>query len=164
MNPKELPARPSLEQYKKQAKDLLKAIKSSDATAIRRWADQWLAPHDRPRITEQLRATPIAAVELACTPHPSPPESWVRPAVLVLPLKSLDGCDAQERLAETALGLLVGVDPRRALIDERGPAGETLRPAVGVAPLRPDKGAQLGLSKGFLPPAFGYFFFPPRAP
>src|SRR5438105_3332859 len=54
-----LPARPSLEQYKKQAKDLLKAIKSSDATAIRRWADQWLAPHDWPRITEQLRATPI---------------------------------------------------------------------------------------------------------
>jgi len=70
----------------------------------------------------------------------------------------------QEGLAEAALGLLVGVDPGRVFIDEGGPTGEALRPAVGVAPLRPDEGAQLGLAKGFLPPPFGYFFFPPRAP
>jgi hypothetical protein len=36
-----LPQRPSLEQYKKQAKDLLKACKSADATAIRAWAEEW---------------------------------------------------------------------------------------------------------------------------
>jgi ankyrin repeat protein len=36
MDPKPLPARPSLEQYKKQAKDLLKAYRSADAETIRR--------------------------------------------------------------------------------------------------------------------------------
>jgi|SRR4051812_293439 len=34
MNSKELPARPSLEQYKKQAKDLLKNFKSGDRDAL----------------------------------------------------------------------------------------------------------------------------------
>ena len=36
MDPKPLPARPSLEQYKKQAKDLLKAYRSTDVETIRR--------------------------------------------------------------------------------------------------------------------------------
>jgi len=36
MDPKPLPARPSLEQYKKQAKDLLKAYRSADVETIRR--------------------------------------------------------------------------------------------------------------------------------
>jgi hypothetical protein len=36
MDIKELPTRPSLEQYKKQAKDLVKAYKSSGLDAIRR--------------------------------------------------------------------------------------------------------------------------------
>jgi ankyrin repeat protein len=36
MDAKELPARPNLEQYKKQAKDLLKAYKSGDPAALRR--------------------------------------------------------------------------------------------------------------------------------
>jgi ankyrin repeat protein len=36
MEPKPLPARPSLEQYKKQAKDLLKAYRSADVETIRR--------------------------------------------------------------------------------------------------------------------------------
>ena len=36
MDPKPLPARPSLEQYKKQAKELLKAYRSADVEAIRR--------------------------------------------------------------------------------------------------------------------------------
>jgi ankyrin repeat protein len=36
MDPKPLPAHPSLEQYKKQAKELLKAYRSADAEAIRR--------------------------------------------------------------------------------------------------------------------------------
>ncbi|HEY1526625.1 MAG TPA: ankyrin repeat domain-containing protein [Candidatus Angelobacter sp.] len=36
MDPKPLPARPNLEQYKKQAKDLLKAYRSADVESIRR--------------------------------------------------------------------------------------------------------------------------------
>ena len=36
MDPKPLPAHPSLEQYKKQAKDLLKAYRSADVETIRR--------------------------------------------------------------------------------------------------------------------------------
>jgi len=36
MDPKALPARPSLEQYKKQAKELLKAYRSADVETIRR--------------------------------------------------------------------------------------------------------------------------------
>ena len=37
-----LPPRPSLEQYKKRAKDLLKASQSSDPAAIRAWAARWI--------------------------------------------------------------------------------------------------------------------------
>ena len=37
-----LPPRPSLEQYKKRAKDLLKASQSSDPAAIRTWATGWI--------------------------------------------------------------------------------------------------------------------------
>ena len=36
MDPKPLPARPSLEQYKKQAKELLKAYRSADVETMRR--------------------------------------------------------------------------------------------------------------------------------
>ncbi len=36
MDAKQLPAHPSLDQYKKQAKDLLKACNSGDAESIRR--------------------------------------------------------------------------------------------------------------------------------
>jgi ankyrin repeat protein len=38
-----LPPRPSLEQYKKRAKDLLKAGQSPDPTALRAWAHHWIA-------------------------------------------------------------------------------------------------------------------------
>ncbi len=37
-----LPPHPNLEQYKKRAKDLLKASQSPDPTAIRTWAAQWI--------------------------------------------------------------------------------------------------------------------------
>jgi len=37
-----LPPRPSLEQYKKRAKDLLKASQSSDPAALRTWAAMWI--------------------------------------------------------------------------------------------------------------------------
>ena len=37
-----LPPRPSLEQYKKRAKDLLKASQSSDPAALRAWAARWI--------------------------------------------------------------------------------------------------------------------------
>lgn len=41
MDTRPLPPRPSLEQYKKQARDLLRACTSSDADAIHAWAEQW---------------------------------------------------------------------------------------------------------------------------
>lgn len=37
-----LPPRPNLEQYKKRAKDLVKAAKSHDESAVRSWASDWL--------------------------------------------------------------------------------------------------------------------------
>ena len=37
-----LPSRPSVERYKKLAKELVKAAKSGDETAIGEWADQWI--------------------------------------------------------------------------------------------------------------------------
>lgn len=38
-----LPPRPNLDQYKKRAKDLLKAAQSPDPTAIRAWTTEWIA-------------------------------------------------------------------------------------------------------------------------
>src|SRR6266481_8876752 len=37
-----LPPRPHLEQYRKLAKDLVKACRSSDPDAIRAWTTQWI--------------------------------------------------------------------------------------------------------------------------
>ena len=48
-NPQEalpLPRRPNLEQYKKQARDLVNACRSGDATAIGAWAKQWVRALD----------------------------------------------------------------------------------------------------------------------
>src|SRR5262249_10032491 len=42
MDARPLPLRPNLEQYKKQAKELLKAAKSSDPSAIRAWTSRWV--------------------------------------------------------------------------------------------------------------------------
>jgi ankyrin repeat protein len=42
-----LPPRPSLDQYKKLAKDLLKASRSSDPAAIHNWATAWMAALSR---------------------------------------------------------------------------------------------------------------------
>ena len=38
-----LPPRPSLEQYKKRAKDLVKVCRSEEPAAIRSWATEWIA-------------------------------------------------------------------------------------------------------------------------
>lgn len=43
-----LPPRPNLEQYKKQAKELLKACKSDDPQALPAWVKQWVEAHVRP--------------------------------------------------------------------------------------------------------------------
>jgi predicted amidophosphoribosyltransferase len=37
-----LPSRPSVERYKKLAKELVKAAKSGDETDIGEWADHWI--------------------------------------------------------------------------------------------------------------------------
>ena len=55
-----LPLHPSLEQYKKQAKDLVKACRSGAPEAIRDWAVNWLDALARLRrvaITADVRAT-----------------------------------------------------------------------------------------------------------
>src|SRR5580704_6610967 len=41
MDARPLPPRPNLEQYKKQAKDLLGVCKSGDRVAIRTWVEEW---------------------------------------------------------------------------------------------------------------------------
>lgn len=67
MDARALPSRISLEQYKKQAKDLLKVCKSDDPDAIHGWASEWV----QLRLAEwvaaeaQLRGVPVA---------PPPPE------------------------------------------------------------------------------------------
>jgi ankyrin repeat protein len=62
MDARALPSRASLEQYKKQAKDLLKACKSSDPDAIHGWALAWVQSRvDEWMVTEaQLRGVPVA--------------------------------------------------------------------------------------------------------
>jgi len=74
MNAKELPARPSLEQYKKQAKDLVKAFKSSDPDAIQRVKK--LHPHPEKILGRVLRARfPLADAQLILA-HEHGYESW----------------------------------------------------------------------------------------
>lgn len=48
-----LPPRPNIEQYRKQAKELLKACKSADAQALAAWVTQWLQA--------QLKIDPVSA-------------------------------------------------------------------------------------------------------
>lgn len=55
-NPQEahpLASRPSLEQYRKRAKDRVKAARSGDVDAIRAWADGW---KEIERIAEKVAA------------------------------------------------------------------------------------------------------------
>ena len=60
-----LPPRPNLKQYKKQAKDLVKACKSADPDAIRAWAKRWVE-------------TLATLANLAVTPElPVWPDRWV---------------------------------------------------------------------------------------
>jgi ankyrin repeat protein len=58
MNAKELPARPSLEQYKKQAKDLLKSCKAGNSEAVQR-----IKKH-HPRLSE-LQSSAISSPKIA---------------------------------------------------------------------------------------------------
>jgi ankyrin repeat protein len=52
-----LPPRPNLEQYKKLARDLQDACKSSDPAAIREWASRWKQPEKIERRWNQLKQT-----------------------------------------------------------------------------------------------------------
>lgn len=60
-----LPPHPSLEQYKKRAKDLVKAARSGDADAIRVWAADWLGKRGD-EVAEYGRAR-LMGDEGACT-------------------------------------------------------------------------------------------------
>src|SRR5688572_9649491 len=76
-----LPPHPSLEQYRKRAKDLVKACKSGDPTAIREWARQWIEavarlqgetepPRDRREINRHIEQIEhFARVQLARGDH-----------------------------------------------------------------------------------------------
>ena len=53
-----LPARPDLGQYKKQAKELVKACKSGAPDAVRAWAGHWIKRLARVRGPALVRASP----------------------------------------------------------------------------------------------------------
>ena len=61
-----LPARPDLEQYKKLAKELLRASRSTDSNAIRNWSAHWVA-----KLVER------SGVEIA-PPLPVRIDEWIR--------------------------------------------------------------------------------------
>lgn len=59
------PPRPNLEQYRKRAKDLVKACKSADPDALRAWSADWLEAlvhHEREPLTEFGRASVVRAL------------------------------------------------------------------------------------------------------
>jgi ankyrin repeat protein len=55
-----LPPQPNLEQYKKQAKDLVKACKSSDPDALRVWAAKWVKTLARLQSLAITRGLPVS--------------------------------------------------------------------------------------------------------
>jgi ankyrin repeat protein len=61
MEARALPQHPSLEQYKKQAKDLLKACISPDPSAIHQWVAQWVESHagQEAEVQARLRGVPL---------------------------------------------------------------------------------------------------------
>jgi ankyrin repeat protein len=63
MEARPLPRRPSLEQYKKQAKDLLKACISPDPSAIHQWAAQWVESYAGQEAEVQARLRGIALTQ-----------------------------------------------------------------------------------------------------
>src|SRR5271170_7975174 len=54
-----LPPQPNLEQYKKQAKDLVKACKSADPEALGAWAARWVKTLQRLQGLEITRELPV---------------------------------------------------------------------------------------------------------
>ena len=72
-----LPSRPNLEQYKKLAKDLVKACRSGDPAAIRDWAVRWIeklaALQDAPRS--------LLRNEKEISAHVDPVEQFARDAL-----------------------------------------------------------------------------------
>ncbi len=69
-----LPPRPHIEQYRKRAKDLVKACKSGERSAVRAWAQEWIAtlvelqdPLVTPEDREWIRRQVDQVVEFACS-------------------------------------------------------------------------------------------------
>jgi hypothetical protein len=63
MEARPLPPRPSLEQYKKQAKELLKAAISTDPSAIHQWAAQWVESSAGQEVEVQARLRGVALTQ-----------------------------------------------------------------------------------------------------
>ena len=63
MEARPLPPRPSLEQYKKQAKDLLKACISPDPNALHQWVSQWVESYAGQEA--EVQAQPRGRAEIA---------------------------------------------------------------------------------------------------
>ncbi|MCU1284666.1 MAG: Ankyrin [Acidobacteriales bacterium] len=57
-----LPPRPNLEQYRKQAKDLVRACKYSDSDAINKWATQWV-----PELAHQIQRFAQTELSKSCS-------------------------------------------------------------------------------------------------
>src|SRR5262249_25681443 len=87
-----LPARPDLEQYKKLAKELLRAAKSSDPNVIRDWCTSWVK-----------RLVKRSAIEIA-PPLPVRIDGWIRDVADFAQAKLSDGSklsDAQFVIARS---------------------------------------------------------------
>ena len=63
MDARPLPPRPSLEQYKKQAKNLLRACVSTDPRALLEWVSHWVETYAGQEAETQARLRGVAAVE-----------------------------------------------------------------------------------------------------
>src|SRR5436190_10768501 len=98
-----LPAHPDLDQYKKLAKELLRACKADDPGAVRDWAARWRA--DAIPLATKIRAEKIAKLADAqfFLAHAHGFESWPKFAKHVDALKSAGSPDAIFEAAADAI-------------------------------------------------------------
>jgi hypothetical protein len=70
----------------------------------------------------------------------------------------------QQGAPQRPFWLVLGEDPGRAVVDQRGTAGESLGTPIALPPVAPNEGAQLRLTERLSALVLGYFLFPLRAP
>jgi ankyrin repeat protein len=111
MDLKELPARPCLEQYKKQAKDLVKAYKSNDSEAIRRIKNNHPRLDNLPDSDIRNAKFSLADAQLVIARENGFP-SWTKFKEFLLFRVAVQALDAGGRTGVAEFLLEQGVDPR----------------------------------------------------